>query len=93
MTDVDVEHRESGRRFVARTPSGLAFVSYVRPDDGTIELQHTVVPRADRGRGIGSALVRTAVSYARDQGLRVVPTCPFVKAWFEKNPGERDVVG
>jgi predicted GNAT family acetyltransferase len=91
MSDVQVEHRESGRRFVARTPSGLAFVSYVRPDDATIELQHTVVPTADRGQGIGGALVRTAVGYAREQGLRVVPTCPFVKAWLEKNPHERDV--
>jgi predicted GNAT family acetyltransferase len=91
MSDVQVEHRENGKRFVTRTPSGLAFISYVRPDDATIELQHTAVPESDRGRGVGSALVRTAVDYAREHGLRVVPTCPFVKAWLEKNPEERDV--
>ncbi|MFN2564374.1 MAG: GNAT family N-acetyltransferase [Gemmatimonadaceae bacterium] len=92
MTGVDVQHRENAKRFVARTPSGLAYISYQRPDDGTIDLQHTVVPEADRGRGIGGALVRTAVGYAREQGLRVIPTCPFVKAWLEGHPDQRDVL-
>lgn len=84
MTRVDVQHRESNRRFTARTPSGLAYISYERPDERTIDLQHTVVPEADRGRGIGAALVETAIGYARQNGLRVIATCPFVKAWLEK---------
>jgi predicted GNAT family acetyltransferase len=93
MTDLKVQHRKNGKRFTARTASGLAYISYVRPDARTIDLRHTLVPEADRGRGIGSALVRAAVTYARRQGTRVIPTCPFVKAWFEKNPDQRDVLG
>ena len=92
MSGVKVEHREKGKRFTARTASGLAYVSYERPDDRTIDLQHTVVPEADRGRGVGSALIRGAVGYARERGMRVIPTCPFVKAWFDRNAEERDVL-
>jgi predicted GNAT family acetyltransferase len=92
MSDVNVQHRENGKRFTARTEAGLAFVSYERPDEGTIELHHTVVPEAARGRGVGSALVRAAIDYARKEGLRVTPTCPFVKAWFDRHPDERDVL-
>ena len=93
MSDVDVQHRESSNRFVARTESGLAYISYERRDDGTIEFQHTVVPEADRGRGVGNALVRTAIAWARGEGATIVPTCPFVQAWLEQHPDQRDVLG
>jgi predicted GNAT family acetyltransferase len=92
MSDLDVEHRENARRFTARTPSGLAFISYAEPDEATIDLQHTLVPEADRGRGIGGTLVRTAIQHAREEGKRVIATCPFVKAWLERNPDQRDVI-
>jgi predicted GNAT family acetyltransferase len=92
MSDVDVQHRERAKRFTAQTPSGLAYISYARPDERTIDLQHTVVPEADRGRGVGGALVRTAIHHARQQGARVMPTCPFVKAWLERHPDQQDVL-
>jgi predicted GNAT family acetyltransferase len=92
MTDVDVQHRENAKRFTAQTPSGLAYISYQEPDERTLDLQHTVVPEADRGRGIGTALVQAAVDHARETGKRVVATCPFVKAWAQRNPEARDVV-
>lgn len=92
MTEASVQHRENGKRFTARTPSGLAYISYEQPDAQTIDLQHTVVPEADRGRGIGASLVEAAVTHARENGLRVIPTCPFVKSWFEKHPQHRDLV-
>jgi uncharacterized protein len=92
MAEVDVQHRESAKRFTAPTPSGLAYMSYAEPDERTIDLQHTVVPEADRGRGVGGALVRTAFGHAREVGKRVIPTCPFVKAWLERHPDQADVV-
>jgi predicted GNAT family acetyltransferase len=92
MTAVDVQHRENAKRFTARTPSGIAYIAYAQPDERTIDLQHTVVPEADRGQGVGGALVRTAIQYAREQDKRVIATCPFVKAWLEQHPDQTDVV-
>jgi uncharacterized protein len=92
MTDVEVQHRESAKQFTAPTPSGIAYISYQEPDEQTIDLQHTVVPEADRGQGIGGKLVRTVIRYARERGKRVIPTCPFVRAWLERHPAEGDVV-
>jgi hypothetical protein len=40
---------------------------------------------------VASALVRAAVDHARANGLKLVPTCPYVAAWLERHPGERDV--
>jgi uncharacterized protein len=92
MTDIDVQHRENAKRFSARTPSGIAYISYAEPDERTIDLQHTMVPETDRGQGVGSALVRTAITHARRQGKRVIPTCPFVKQWLERHPDQGDVL-
>jgi predicted GNAT family acetyltransferase len=88
----DVQHRASSNRFTRRTPSGLAYISYEQPDPRTIDLQHTVVPEADRGQGIGGEVVESAIAHARENGLRVIPTCPFVKAWLEKHPEHQDLL-
>ena len=76
----DVTHKPETARFV----SDDAYLSYVR-DDGSFDIQHTVVPRELEGQGIGSALVQAAVEHARAEGLRIVPTCSFAREWLAKH--------
>jgi len=38
------------------------------------------------GHGYGTALVEAALAHARREHLKVVPTCPFVKAYIERHP-------
>ena len=87
-----VEHDAAASRFVARLAGGEGFLSYVARGDGMLDLQHTVVPESERGRGVGEALVRAAVEHARREGSRVVPTCPFVAAWLDDHPEARALV-
>jgi predicted GNAT family acetyltransferase len=47
---------------------------------------HTGVPDELAGRGIAGALVRAAVSRAREQRLTVVPWCPFARKWLQDHP-------
>jgi predicted GNAT family acetyltransferase len=44
------------------------------------------VPPASRGRGLGEALVKAALEAARQEGVRVVPVCPFVRAYLQRHP-------
>ena len=85
-----VTHNEQGRQFELPVTGGLAVLQYTR-QPGRIDLLHTKVPPADEGNGHGSSLVKAAFTYARGAGLQVVPTCPFVKAWLEKNEQEREI--
>ena len=68
---------------------GEAELRYAPFGDDMLDLQHTEVPPSGKGRGIGDALVRAALGYARDQGLRVVATCPYVQTWLKRHPDER----
>lgn len=88
---MQIEHQSERQRFVAHTDAGEAELAYQRRGERVLDLQHTFVPPEARGRGVGEALVRHAFDLARDQGYRLVPSCPFVAAWLERHPDRRDV--
>ena len=46
---------------------------------------HTEVDEQFQGRGVGDQLIRYALEDARARGLAVLPFCPFVKAFIERN--------
>jgi predicted GNAT family acetyltransferase len=50
------------------------------------------VPVALRERGIASALTDYALRYARDENLRVIPSCPFVAAFVRRHPEHEPVL-
>jgi predicted GNAT family acetyltransferase len=50
------------------------------------DLRSTVVAPDRSGAGIGSAIVRFALDDIRSLGMRVRPTCWFVRGWIERHP-------
>ena len=77
----DVTHAPDRSRF----ESGEAYLSYVR-SDGALDIQHTIVPPELSGQGIGGEMVQEAVAFARAEGLEVVATCSYARAWLDKHP-------
>jgi predicted GNAT family acetyltransferase len=51
-----------------------------------------VVPPELGGKGIGSRLIRSALDQVRSDGLKVIPECPFVKAFIEKHTDYQDLL-
>jgi uncharacterized protein len=84
-----VQHDTQHARFVVPLADGEAELIYASFSDDILELQHTEVPASGQGQGVGDALVRAALAYAREQGLRVVATCPYVQIWLRRHPEER----
>ena len=67
------------------------FVTY-ELGDGTIDLQHTVVLPTHRGQGLAGMLAKRAFEDARAQGLKVIPTCPYVLGWTKDHPDFADLL-
>lgn len=86
ITEVPDEHR-----FVATVDGAQAgYLSYEHV--GTVAtFTHTVVDPAYGGRGIGSALARTALDAERAAGRSVVPQCSFIAAYIDKHPEYADL--
>ena len=60
--------------------------------DGKIMFTHTEVPKAHEGQGIGSALIRHGLAYARQQGMQVIPICPFFAAYIKRHEEVQDLL-
>jgi uncharacterized protein len=78
-------------RFELGADGHVAFSNYKR-DGSTITIMHTEVPADLNGRGIGSTLVHGMLDIVRKQGLKVMPLCPFVKAYIGKHPEYADLL-
>lgn len=88
---VHVEHRPADHRFVADVAGGEAVLVYEPLSGGVLDIEHTIVPEEARGEGVGDALVRAAVAYARHERVHLIPTCPYVGAWLARHPKDGDV--
>lgn len=83
MTET-VENNKSENRFQTEVDGFLAFIDYDL-DENTLTLIHTEVPAELGGKGLGGKVVKAALDYAKDQGLKVIPQCPFVAHYIEKH--------
>ena len=54
--------------------------------NGDMVVYHTEVAEVLKGKGIASGLLAEMVKYARENALKVIPLCPFVRAQFERHP-------
>lgn len=89
--DVTVENNKSAHRFQTEVDGFTAFIDY-RLSGETITLIHTKVPPELEGRGLGSKLVKAALDSARNDGLKVIPECPFVASYIERHEAYSDLV-
>ena len=87
-----VENNVAAHRFEVRFPEGLAQLRYRYDREGRLVLVHTEVPPALNGRGIASLLAKTALEFAREKHLSIVPNCPFVKTYLERHREYTDLV-
>jgi predicted GNAT family acetyltransferase len=84
-----IRHQPERSRFVVHLADGEAELLYGEFGEDVLDLQHTEVPRSGRGKGVGDALVRAALAFARERGARVMATCPYVQSWLRRHPDER----
>jgi predicted GNAT family acetyltransferase len=91
VTPIGVQQNEAASQFEVRQEDQLAVLQYDRLPRRLV-LLHTGVPSALAGRGIGSALVRAALVHAREEGLLIVPRCPFVRAYLQRHPEDATLI-
>jgi predicted GNAT family acetyltransferase len=87
-----VRDNKGGSRFELDIGGQLAFANY-RLTPSAVIITHTETPRALRGRGIASELVRGALELIRSDGRKVIAGCSFVADYLDKHPEDADLVG
>ena len=82
---------EYGEFYIEDNGARIAEMTYVKSGEGEITIDHTEVSPAMKGRGIAKKLVIAGIAHAREQKLKIVPVCSYVRAEFERNPEYADV--
>ncbi|MDZ5446955.1 GNAT family N-acetyltransferase [Micromonospora sp. 4G57] len=67
------------------------FAQYHRFKD-EVAFIHTEVDDRFAGRGLAGTLVEAALTTVREQNLKVLPYCPFVRNWITKHPEFKQLV-
>ena len=86
-----VRHNADAHRFEADVDGGIARADY-RLQGDVMRIVHTEVPYASEGRGFAAQVVRAALDYARQRGLRVMPLCSYVRSYMRRHPETHDLL-
>lgn len=92
MEDIIVINDKENSRFVLRVKGSEAFLRYVQNGANTIEMITTFVPEHLRENGLGSNLAEKALTYARENNLKVVPRCSFVRHYISQHDEYKNLV-
>lgn len=88
-----IDIKKDGNTFyVGEQNNKEAEIHYVPAGKEKIIVDHTFVSDGLRGQGIGEALVKRIVAYAREEGKLIIPLCPFAKSQIERNEEYHDIL-
>ncbi|WP_347372989.1 GNAT family N-acetyltransferase [Aequorivita sp. Q41] len=72
-------------RFVVIIDAHQAYIEYSLKSD-YYSLNHTIVDKELSGKGVASELTEKVLMEIKQRGLKIVPSCPFIKKFIAKHP-------
>ncbi|ABR61433.1 GNAT family N-acetyltransferase [Sinorhizobium medicae] len=90
--EIAQEETNAKGRYTATLDGHTGEMTYSRSSPRLVIVDHTFVPDALRGRGVGQALALYAVEEARKGGWKIIPLCPFMRAQTTRHAEWRDVI-
>mmetsp|Transcript_19611 Transcript_19611/g.37982 ORF Transcript_19611/g.37982 Transcript_19611/m.37982 type:complete len:97 (+) Transcript_19611:53-343(+) len=95
MSSSGLVHNEKDRQFELHSGKDgvVAYVMYsIDKKASTIDLEHTFTDENHRGKGNAAKVVRAAFQYAKENNLKVIPSCTYIPVFVKKNPEWKDRV-
>ena len=93
MNEVQLKiNDKKGSFFIEIDGKQEAEMTFVFAGEDKIIIDHTGVNPGNEGKGLGKQMVAQAVTYARENNIKIIPLCPFAKKVFDKTPEFRDVL-
>jgi len=91
--EIKLEETDSkGAFYIAEGGIRLAQMTFSKAGKSLIIIDHTEVSDALQGKNAGKQMVAASVEYARKNGLKIIPLCPFARSVFDRVPAFQDVL-
>ncbi len=84
LSKLEVLHNPAQKRFEIQIGDQIAMVKYILGSSEII-FTHTEVPEAFEGHGVAGKMAKVAVEYAKAQGLRIRPMCPYIAEYIKQH--------
>jgi predicted GNAT family acetyltransferase len=85
MENFTVTNNLQNLQFEVDLAGEKAYLEY-RWNKSDLALMHTFVPDNYEGKGIAGLLAKTALEYAKKEGLKIIVYCPFVRSYIKRHP-------
>lgn len=92
---MQIEHKKIGTKglfFLQGEHKPIAEMVYTMASPDKMIIEHTEVSPELKGQNVGYQLVKTAVEYARENNIKIIPLCPFANSVFKRKSEFADVL-
>ena len=89
--DFEIKQDTEKNRFVTYVEGYEAVVEYTLKDN-VIDLYRTFTPPELRGKGVAGKLVKYALEHAKENNLKVIPTCSYVRGYIERHENYKELL-
>lgn len=89
--DFEIKQDVEQNRFVSIVEGYEAVVEYTMIDN-VVDLYRTFTPPELRGKGVAGKIVKYALEYAKENNLKVIPTCSYVKGYIERHENYKELL-
>lgn len=84
-----MKHDETAQCFEIELEGEIAYLSYeiyqnTESSKQVIDFKSTFVPKSLRSKGIAEQLVRTGLSWAKEQGFQIEASCWYVEKFLKR---------
>ncbi|MAD00994.1 GNAT family N-acetyltransferase [Pseudomonas abyssi] len=80
-----VQHDQEGKQFYIALEGARAYLAYMDLGKKTLDIYRTFVPNALRGKGLAAKLTAHALTFAREHGYTVIPSCSYVERYMDRH--------
>lgn len=90
---MEIQHFDDGKKGEWKAVENgvqAGLMTYVWAGDDKFIIEHTI--GNPEFKGVGMQLLDKAVAFARDNGKKIIPLCPFAKKMFDRKEDIRDVL-
>jgi len=91
---VNIQHEETppkGRFVIYENDEFAGEMTYSWAGNEFFIIDHTFVEEKFGGKGYGKQLVMSAVEFAREKNVKILPLCTYAKRVFDTEDGIADV--
>jgi predicted GNAT family acetyltransferase len=92
ITFKHIDDNNEGRFIVEYEGQEAGYIKYKWLENGNINANGTLVYDTFKDKKLGMPLFNQLIGFAREKGIKIYPTCPFVVKMFSRMPELNDLL-